>query len=464
LNKHVHNAANSGFSSLPVMLSNMNFRRISQHNLRLLPVQLGIIATFLLIPSWLKWPAAPPPFTASYVTGFVILLPITWTIVFWFVTGVPGLRHFLRSRWRILWAASLILLLLWAYASQSWAFVLEEQAGVAQNATLQMALVVGFSIVTACAAPPPRHILRILIFSMLLHGSIGGLQVAQQGDIGLTFLGEFSLDPQQSGASVIQTGDIRWLRPYGLLPHPNILAGVLVVGLVSAASLILAEDRRYIVGSSAFFVGLWYLLLTFSRSAWLGFVVGMLLAIPMLLRKRHLWRRFLVATGLVALIGLVFVFLYHPLLLSRAGIGTQGTEVRSIADRIVFTQIAQIAIAERPLRGYGAGNFPWYASHYLFFETNYDLRGDNVHNIYLGIWTELGVTGLSLFLAAFVFGIMAAMQHPNIEGFAFLVSAAALMVVGLFDHYPWSLIQTQTLWLGLIAMAVKSAASNPNTT
>jgi O-antigen ligase/polysaccharide polymerase Wzy-like membrane protein len=480
---------------------------ITQLNWRHLPSQIGILITFFLVPIWLKWSFAPAPFTANYVLGFLITSSMVMTIGLWIITGFVGWRNLFSSRWQVAWLILLILLAVWIVFSQTWAFGgTGTYSGLATNAGLQMLIVAGFTIVVAATAPPPRFILGLLIVLMFIHGAIGGLQVYYQSSLGLKILGELSLNPVLSGVSVIEADGLRWLRPYGLLPHPNILAGIILAGTIAAATWAIQVRKKRIFGIIAFLSGWWFLMLTFSRGAWIGFVVGGIFVVGMIFWKKgftpspqsppqsiregklsnkmqislgkvdaihHVptnqngsvetvyWKKLIPLCIGIFILGLIFVAIYHPLLLSRVGIGQKNTELRSVADRIVFMQIAQDAIENYPMRGVGAGNFPWYASNYIFFNTDYDLRGDNVHNIYLGIWAELGIVGLLLFLGMLVSGIMAVFQQRDIERIALLAIVFAWAVIGLFDQYMWTLVMTQTLWFGLLAAGMRQENSSP---
>ena len=54
-----------------------------------------------------------------------------------------------------------------------------------------------------------------------VQGSIALAQFANQGDLGLQWLGEPVLDPARSGTTVLFARGQRWLRAYGLSGHPN---------------------------------------------------------------------------------------------------------------------------------------------------------------------------------------------------------------------------------------------------
>jgi hypothetical protein len=443
---------------------------LRQLKLRLLPVQISILVTFVLMPIWLKFEDAPKPFTATYNLGFVMIVPMLVSMAAWLLMGCPGWQN-LFDWGRGLAIVALILLTVWSFYSQSWAFVAASEPGVGQNYTLQLAILTGFVIVLVCASPPPRVIIMVLLFSLVWSGIVAAWQVALQRGIGIEPEFGIILDPTQSGTSVIQAGAVRWLRPYGLLPHPNILGGVFACGMFAAAAWALSPHRlpRYI-GLALFGAGFWLLMLSFSRSAWLGLGVGLLVALAFVLRQ---WRRWLPMTGLIVLLSVAFFVLYRPFLLARAGEGQPTTEMRSIADRIVYNQIAFDAISKHPVLGVGGGNYPWYASHYLHYNTDYDLRGAYVHNVALSLWAELGIVGLLLFVIFGIFGIYCVIREirlnfTQIQGgevdrlarIALLACFVALAVVGLVDHYPWSLIQGQIMWIGLFAVAMKPLYNN----
>ncbi|MFN8373076.1 MAG: O-antigen ligase family protein [Anaerolineae bacterium] len=430
------------------------------------PILYGIVITFLLIPIWYRLPRSPF-LSPLYVTRFLILLPVVWTIGVWLLTGVPGLREFLRDKRRVGWGLALLLLGLVAYCSQSWAFMRQQHPEVAATAALQFTLVVLFAFVVACSKVPARALIAALAFGVLWNALLTFAQTANQGSIGLNMFGEFGMTANSSGASVVVSGDLRWLRPYGLLPHPNVLAGFFVVGLLATISWITSPNRRLRwSGTALFLLGLWALLLTFSRGAWLGLAAAVFALYPLI--RRHLngvWRHIFITAGLIVAMGIAFVILYRPLLSARAGEGSENVELRSISDRTVYTYYALEAVYENPLLGVGIGNFPWRSSYYLW-TTDFDLRGDNVHHVMLSAMAELGVVGFTLLTAALVFGVEAALHTLRSaddarERACLLAGVLALGVIGLLDHYPWTMLHMQLAWWGLLAAALRSPTTEP---
>jgi hypothetical protein len=438
---------------------------------RLLPIQLGILATFFLIPFWMRFPNSPTSFAALYSTGFMIFWFVLWTVGWWLATGLPGFRELRQDRLRSWWALLLVAMACWALLSWSWAYVRVIRPEVTIGAAMPFALAVLFGVAVACAAPSLRTILIVLAIGLLLNSVVAGWQVAKQGPITNGFLNEFNIDPARSGVSVVVADGIRWLRPYGFLPHPNILAGFLTVGLLATTALILGERGRLRwIGIGIFLVGLWALMLTFSRAAWLGFAAGGFAMLPILwpqLRQRA--NRKAVVTLAVLAIGAagLFAAIYRPYLSARTGLDNEAVEQRSVVDRVIFTEMAFRAINESPILGVGIGNFPWKATHYLL-ETDFDTRGIPVHQVFLSAWSELGLVGLGLTTLMLIAGIEVVLRKMRVRGdptdrpdehsdylarAAMLGGVIALMVIGLFDHYPWTLLHFQALWFGLLAAA-----------
>ncbi len=433
--------------------------------MRLLPVRVGILATFALVPVWYRFKGAPGDFKTLYSTGFLIFWPMLWTVGWWLAVGLPGFAALRRDKVRRLWALALLLLALWAFLSGAWAFTRRFAPEVTTGAALPLALAALFAITVACAGPPPRVIASALIAGLAWNAALSGAQAAVQGSVGLNALGEFRLNPAVSGVAVVQAEGMRWLRPYGLLPHPNILAGFLALTLLMTPAWFLSgSQRRQAAGTAIFLFGLWGLLLTFSRGAWLGFAAGAFAGLPLLWRARAAWRRLALVLVLTLAAAGAFAALYGPFLAARAGVGEESIEQRSVSDRAVYMDFAYRAIRESPLTGLGAGNFPWRASYYLQF-TPYDLRGQPAHHVFLSAWAELGIIGYALTALALIFGIEAGLtalpknsrDKPAVDDYlaraAFLGGIIALMIIGLLDHYPWTLLHFQALWWGLLGAA-----------
>jgi hypothetical protein len=486
--------------------------------LRTLLPQIGIVVCFLLMGTWLRFTFAPTVYPSVYISRFVVFSAMLITIAVWFACGMPGFAALHRSRARAWMLLCLLVLAIWAYASQGWGFAAARAPQAGSNAALAWCVVALFCVVVASAAPPHGWIVGAVLVSAALNAVLAVAQVANGGALGLHALGEFRFGGEIDGTSLIEAGDITFVRPYGLLAHPNMLGGLLVVGVLLAATYIVSRPhpptpspdgegenasqrhgirdhvatdakngvpttddpvgtpflasalRKYGVRAiliSLLALLLYGLLLTFSRAAWLALAAGGVAWMGMVFVRRRgagaqtiaPLRTFVVPLIVSLLVGGLFLAQYRPLIGARVGEGAESLELRSVSDRLVYTDFALRAIEERPLIGQGAGYFPWRAAAYLR-ETFFDLRGDHVHQVFLSVWAELGLVGFALLCAALCLGVEAALR-AGAGGLraGLLASVLALAVVGLFDHYPYSQLPFMALWWGLLAASGNSEAS-----
>lgn len=439
---------------------------IRQRNL--VPIHLGSVTTFALLPLYYRLSVQSPPplgFPDLYVSYFVLLLPLLWSVGWWLGLGLPGFDALRRDPVRRLFALALLGLALWGFASQMWAFRRLDHPEVGQTAALQLGIVALFVVVLLCSRPPLAWIIGALVIGLVGHSLITILQMVAQSSLGLSWLDELRFDIDRPGVSILQASGQTIVRPYGFMPHPNLLGGSLLAGWLAAATWLLHDDaRRRWLGTLGVMLGFGALLLTFSRGAWLGLAAAGFTLLPLLrvdLRRPVVRRQLALAfVGLIA-VGVVFLALYHPFVIARAGGGGEAVETRSIADRVVFLDFAYRSISERPLLGVGIGNFPWRASAYIR-ETFYDLRGDNVHHVLLSAWAELGIVGYSLTVIGLVAGVEAALRGlrsgrataaERAARLGLLGMTLALTVIGLIDHYPWTILHFQVIWWGGLALA-----------
>jgi O-antigen ligase len=434
-------------------------------------IHVGILIAFLLIPVWYRIPKDITLIPSDlYVVRFLLFLVALWTIFWWLAAGLPGFAQLRREPMRALWALMLLTLALLGFASNLWAFQRIPHPEVAATNALQLGVSALFALVVACAAPPPRHIITALMIGLLWNAGLALLQVMNQGSFGLESFGERSFEAELSGVSVVMANGVRWIRPYGLLPHPNIFAGFMAITLLACIAWLLNRKTiNWWAGTSILLFGLFALLLTFSRGAWLGFATGAATILVLIIRSRLPLPQ--LEIGITAactlLVGVVFFLVFQPFLLARAGVTTEAVEQRSVASRVIFASFAMQAVTEFPLLGVGIGNFPWRASYYLM-DIPFDMRGDSAHNIYLSAWAELGTIGFIVFLGAIVAGILAFLKisspspttDASLSQSDFLARITlfggfiALCATGIFDHYNWSLFHFQVLWWGVLAAAI----------
>lgn len=200
------------------------------------------------------------------------------------------------------------------------------------------------------------------------------------------------------------------------------------------------------------------LVVSFSRSAWLGLALGLLFLgkdrilarlkpearrkklfarPPTKNRKPKLKYSLLIAFYLLLLLGLL-VAQAAPLS-SRLFRLDLPMEKNSLDERVNYLRSAAQVIGQNPWIGVGLSNYTVYTS-----EQQPQLgEADRfpVHNVPLLLWGELGLAGILLWLLV----LLVVFFRPGPEPI-WTAGIIGLAVIAQFDHYPWSQPQAQMLW------------------
>jgi O-antigen ligase len=260
-----------------------------------------------------------------------------------------------------------------------------------------------------------------------------------------------------------------------LSQHPNLLAGCLMAMLLVVIGYYLMQrDWHRIPLLLALGLGFAGLLLTFSRAAWLGTLLGSgaLFVLLAWAWHRKQWSPNWLTLGLLSAVLLVlvvgFVAINWPLLQPRLGLVSQGTEIRSIEARKMQIPAALELIRMRPVLGVGLGNYP---------TALYQLARDTVaaypvfqpvYNVALLVTAELGPFGgllwLFLILSPWTALWLRRWQVPITAWWAGLNGAfLSLIVISFLDFYVWTSHQGRLmLWLVLGLWAREWAALELN--
>jgi hypothetical protein len=228
------------------------------------------------------------------------------------------------------------------------------------------------------------------------------------------FLGERTFSAATPGIAKAVVAGRLLLRPYATFSHPNALAGFILVSLILTVPFIFKKSKIMAVGYLLLVVST--LVLTFSRAAWL---VGLLIiGLTFLGRKKIL----LVTYCLLLVIGFIIFSFRFP-------------SDEAIVQRLWLTNISRRLFNQHPLSGVGLNNFISQLPHF-WTNPNPIYLLQPVHNIYLLILAETGITGFLIFL----FLIFKAWKSP------FKIALLAILLTGLFDHYWLTLQQNQLLF------------------
>ncbi len=302
-----------------------------------------------------------------------------------------------------------------------------------------------------------KYIPQIIVVSGILQALIAIGQFVRQKSFGLSFLDESPLGPNISGVAKIVVDGEKLIRPYGLTPHPNILAVFLLIAIFCALVLFIQKNKDCRWGGAVFCslaiaILTFAFFITFSRAA---IVIGLLAIFGWLVYQFFKSGRQWYILNTIVIFGiccLLITILFWPYLASRFDIES-GLTNQSFNLRAFYNQVALNFIGRNPILGAGTGNFVW------AFQNNFSLSEtwmyQPAHNIYLLIAAETGLLGLLAFLAFLLLTIRSAWRGRadfTINCLLFIVFC--LLLFGLVDHFEWDLQQGQLmfwLFLGILA-------------
>ncbi len=313
-----------------------------------------------------------------------------------------------------------------------------------------------------------KRLAQIFVASGLFQSIIALGQYINQKDLGLRLLTESPLDIGISGVAKIIVNDLKFIRPYGGLPHTNLLAVFLFTSLFFLYWLWLRKEHSLNKNYFFFFIfGILFFTLcfTFSRIIIAVFVIVSFVYFIFIFKQslrdknRKLSRKVIKIFVLFLVLCSLFSILAWPEISSRWQISL--TE-QSITLRNLYNQTAFFIIKEYPVIGIGLGNFV------TEMKETFDLLGawtlQPVHNLYLLIASELGLIGLIVFLM-FVFQLIRQAKEQKTKNreqkqiILFLVFC--FLLFGLFDHYFWTLQQGQILFWLVLGLLVSFENKSP---
>jgi len=186
----------------------------------------------------------------------------------------------------------------------------------------------------------------------------------------------------------------------------------------------------------ALILGVIVLILSFSRVVWL---VGLLVALWFMtysIRKKG--KEKLLITFSI----LFFCFLFFWFF------GFRSFADESVSQRLQLIKVAILMIKDNPVSGVGLNNFVVRLPEY--WQSGQTRLLQPVHNIYLLILTETGLVG---FLIFFWFLVLTFKRLLHCYNVALLIALSAILVLGLFDHYWFTLQQNQLLATTVFGLA-----------
>lgn len=304
-----------------------------------------------------------------------------------------------------------------------------------------------------------KWVLVVLLLGVLIQGSMSIAQYLLKRPIGLTFLGEVS------EFSIRDHGGSKIMRPSGMMQGANSSALYMVMMLpLSFASLFWLKGRAMkILGLIIFFIGLFTLVITYSRGGWVGFLFSFPILLYLYFKKGFIsYKKHYHFFLLISFVSMTALLYLSPKIIDRLF----NTPSIPIYTRSFLNQTALNLIGSHPIMGVGINNFEESAHgvireipdpHHIF---RYIKDNPIVHNLYLLVSAELGLLGLIIFLI-FIYALLKKSwrylysDDPLISclGIAFFCCFLGFMVTENFD-FSYRLDQIYYLFWTLAALVV----------
>lgn len=279
-----------------------------------------------------------------------------------------------------------------------------------------------------------KHDISFLVsIALLWTSNLSFMQLLGRGAQGgiWYWLGERSFTNNTPGIALQVIQGQEYIRPYATFPHPNALAGGIV--LLGVICILNIKHSTYSLFSKLvilFSIGAF--LLARSEAAMLAVLIS--IGISVLPRGVLSMSKVLLICGFVSLL-----FLSYAPSLPRSEFAS------SVSERLFLLTNASKYISAHPWVGVGLGASVLYSPRVLL---------QPVHNVFLLMWGEIGSIGVLIFVIA----LYKARTFISTSRTA-LFFVSFISITGLFDHYWLSLHQPMLilmLALGLYGVNDKS--------
>lgn len=293
-----------------------------------------------------------------------------------------------------------------------------------------------------------KLVIRYFIIGLITPSLLAIWQFFTQSTLSSKYFGLAYHASNILGDSVIETSAGRFLRAYGSFDHPNILGGMMVIGLIlvlySSLKKEISRNERlfYLLSFSVFYLAL---LVSFSRAAWLALLVSA----PFILFsawRRGRFQKKLIALFIILVVG-ISVAVINPsrdLFLGRTQTDSR-LEIKSIDERELYLEQAKEVITRNPFMGTGISGYTTevkildnFSFPYWYYQP--------VHNYWLLAWAEIGIFGL-IAIILFWFAVFKAGLKNGLWSIIL-----ALGVFSLLDHWLWD--QTFGLLVFFVVMGL----------
>jgi O-antigen ligase len=402
------------------------------------------VAALALLPFLWFWPVQTAMGMFAMIVPFEGLTRIGGTTVIWFVgllaggtllqIGISGHRLCRPPRTALWW----LLLLFWSAASTLWAV---EPAFTLQRLPTVASLVIFYLVAVSFRVSENEFewIARLAI----LGGCLTAGFLAYEYFAGINWATGVGSKLVERGTLIMGEAEVN--------PDSVGLKFIIPVSLAVASFLSARSRLARLVSFCALALTVFALLLTMSRAAFVALIVLIVIFARSLRLDRRLWAVGLLAAVLLAAMPATF---FHRL----AEAGSTGG-----AGRLDIWRVGLEMARHHPFLGVGLGNFPVVYKEYAGYAPNFQGFLRYAHNVYLDLWTELGILGVVLFFIAvrtqlkIVGRAMKNTRRPKIWAVACEAAFCAILVYAFFMSLLWD----KAFWLSeiLLAFAITGLSS-----
>ncbi len=275
-----------------------------------------------------------------------------------------------------------------------------------------------------------KEVVGIISLTVLVLSVLAFFQWRGQGSVfdNYLFFGEQPYSIATPGINIENFFGVSRVPPYGTFRHPNVFGGFLSITLLWI--LARAKDSRFL--KLVFLAGLLTLFFTLSKLAWISFLLGLLILVNKGVGVRK-------ARAVFWLIIILFITSFNLSFVPNIGnIHDNPSYYRRTALQEASYKLTKL----RPLFGVGYGTSTAYTG--SFAPLDRDLRfAQPPHSIFVLSLVESGIFAFFTFLIFFVKSIKQSQKKTLL-----LIALLQIMFLGSYDHYFFTMQQTQILfWL-----------------
>ncbi len=249
-----------------------------------------------------------------------------------------------------------------------------------------------------------------------------------------------------------------------LFGHRSLTAAFLV--LLLPLNLISLSKIKTLIAPLPFLIGLQILtiLLLQSRTVYLALFAGLAITLVYLVRNREKWwERKLVNQSMV--MGILLVVLAGAYLSANEQVRERLNPVNYFTSqtaterRLIWIKTREM-ISERPLLGYGSGNWklelPGYGTEGSYRMQDQAVVFTRVHNDFLEVWAELGFIGLLIYMLIFLLPLYYLYRSDGEPWKRLMIGTGIIsfVIISLID-FPKE--RTEFLWLLSLYLAMSTS-------